>query len=142
LLKNPDTPGKPESNHHEYRHHWSRPTRKSRFGDCRIGPAPVAVAVRGWIRQLLEASICNRPSPRAPLGLFAWVHLEIPPLSGSHALGRQEIFWTDPSRSEPHTQDPDDHRQTGLVVWYPAEAGKGIPAPNVPDLDAIGVGLV
>lgn len=73
------------------------------------------------------------------LAFTTWVHLEIPPLTGSHAVGRQEVIWTDPSRSEPNTQE---HRQTGLVVWYPAESGTGTPAPYVGELDAIREGLI
>lgn len=71
-----------------------------------------------------------------------WVHLEIPPLTGDHAVGRQEFIWTDPSRPEPATPNPDDHRQTGLIVWYPAEAGTGTRASYVPDLETIKEGLI
>ena len=76
------------------------------------------------------------------LASSTWIHLEIPTLSGEHSVGRQEFVWTDPMRLEPRTQDLDDYRQTGLVVWYPAESGTGSSAPYVPDLDAIRAGLV
>lgn len=63
-------------------------------------------------------------------------------MSGEYSVGRQESVWTDPRRPETGTPDPTDHRQIGLVIWYPAEPGTGTPAPYVPDLDAIKSGLV
>ena len=71
-----------------------------------------------------------------------WIHLGIPTLTGGHAVGRQEFVWTDPTRPEPGTQDLADHRQTGLVVWYPAQPATGSPAPYVPDLAGIRAGLI
>ncbi len=71
-----------------------------------------------------------------------WIHLEIPTLTGDYSVGRQEFLWTDPVRPEPRTQDLADHRQTGLVVWYPAESGTGSPAAYVPDLASIKAGLI
>jgi alpha-beta hydrolase superfamily lysophospholipase len=76
------------------------------------------------------------------LASSTWIHLDIPTLTGEHAVGRQEFVWTDPLRPEPRTGDPADHRQTGLVVWYPAHPETGSPAPYVPALDAIKAGLV
>jgi alpha-beta hydrolase superfamily lysophospholipase len=76
------------------------------------------------------------------LASSTWIHLEIPTLTGDHSVGRQNFVWTDPLRPEPRTGDLDDHRQIGLVVWYPAESGTGSPAPYVPDLDAIKSGLI
>ncbi|HUP16993.1 MAG TPA: hypothetical protein VM848_13205 [Acidimicrobiia bacterium] len=76
------------------------------------------------------------------LASSTWIHLEIPTLTGDYSVGRQEFLWTDPMRPEPRTQDLADHRQTGLVVWYPAESGTGSPAPYVPDLEAIKSGLL
>jgi alpha-beta hydrolase superfamily lysophospholipase len=76
------------------------------------------------------------------LASSTWLHLEIPTLTGEYSVGRQEFLWTDPMRPEAGTQDLGDHRQVGLVVWYPAESGTGSPAPYVPDLDAIESGLL
>lgn len=75
-------------------------------------------------------------------GSSTWVHLEIPRLTGNHLVGRQSFVWTDPLRPEPRTQAVNDHRQTGLVVWYPAESGTGSPAEYVPDLEGIRAGLI
>lgn len=72
----------------------------------------------------------------------SWVHLRIPGVTGEHSVGRQEFIWTDSTRPEPKTPDLDDHRQTGLVVWYPAESGTGSAASYIPDLDAIKAGLI
>ena len=75
-------------------------------------------------------------------GSSTWIHLEIPQLTGRYTVGRQEVLWTDPLRPESRTGDPEDHRQTGLVVWYPAEPGTGVPASYLPDLESIQAGLV
>ena len=72
----------------------------------------------------------------------SWIHLEVPRPTGSHLVGRQEFLWTDSTRPESATPNSDDHRQTGLVVWYPAASGTGTPAPYVPDLEGIKAGLV
>jgi pimeloyl-ACP methyl ester carboxylesterase len=77
-----------------------------------------------------------------PFLFSTWIHLKIPEVTGPHAVGRQEFVWTDPRRPEPRTGDPGDHRQVGLVVWYPAEPGTGEPASYVPDLEEIRAGLI
>lgn len=103
---------------------------------------------RSWSLSMAGLAKLRRPALAIALVLLllfvfaTWVHLEVPPLTGSHAVGRQEFLWTDPSRPEPNTQDPSDHRQTGLIVWYPAVAGTGTPATYVPNLEAIKEGLV
>ena len=109
------------------------------------GAAPLAptfvISVRGFARFRKPVAVVG-----LMLGVLSvtstWAHLEIPVLTGEHRVGRQTFVWTDPLRPEPRTQDPYDHRQTGLVVWYPAEAGAGSPAPYVPDLARIEAGLI
>ena len=110
-----------------------------------------ALAIRSRSRSVLGISVMARLSKPLGLALFglvllfvssSWVHLRIPAVTGEHVVGRQEFIWTDPTRPEPKTPDPADHRQTGLVVWYPAESGTGSPASYVPDLGAIRAGLI
>ena len=98
----------------------------SKAGSGRLGKGAAAIA-------LVVALV---------LVFSTWIHLEIPELTGGHIVGRREFVWTDPLRSEPRTGDPGDHRQTGLVVWYPAEAGTGLPASYIPDFEVIRAGLV
>ena len=64
--------------------------------------------------------------------------------TGPHALGMTEYFWTDESRPEPFTRDPDDARSVAVRVWYPADGsgagGEPDGAPYVPDLAEFGSG--
>lgn len=41
--------------------------------------------------------------------------------SGPYPVGTQEFSWTDPTRPELHTKNPDDRRRVVIQVWYPAE---------------------
>lgn len=47
--------------------------------------------------------------------------LQMFPPSGAYAVGRTTLVWTDASRPEVHTEDPDDLRELPVEVWYPAE---------------------
>lgn len=70
------------------------------------------------------------------LGFIAtWVHLELPAPTGPYTVGRLERVWLDPNRSESHTAENTDHRQVGVVVWYPAVDGSGTPASYIPNQD-------
>ncbi|HJU51414.1 MAG TPA: hypothetical protein VJ815_03715 [Acidimicrobiia bacterium] len=64
-----------------------------------------------------------------------WVHLELPDPSGPHAVGRLERVWLDLARPESHTVEDSDHRQVGVLVWYPAAKRSGVPAPYIPNED-------
>jgi dienelactone hydrolase len=53
-----------------------------------------------------------------------------PPLRGPYAVGVREFFWADPSRPEPFTKDPTDHRRLVVRVWYPVDrTGGAAPIP-------------
>ncbi|MGH8958438.1 MAG: alpha/beta hydrolase family protein [Acidimicrobiia bacterium] len=67
--------------------------------------------------------------------ISTWVHLELPALSGPHAVGRLERVWLDHGRPESHTADDTDHRQVGVVLWYPAVDGSDPPASYIPNED-------
>lgn len=46
--------------------------------------------------------------------------------TGPHAIGMTEYRWTDESRPERFTRDPDDLRSVAVRVWYPTDdAGEG-----------------
>jgi len=63
-----------------------------------------------------------------------------PPPTGPHAIGMTEYRWTDESRPEPFTRDPDDLRSVAVRVWYPTDgAGEG-GAMYVPDMAEFGDG--
>ncbi|NNE42842.1 MAG: hypothetical protein HKN12_01415, partial [Gemmatimonadetes bacterium] len=66
---------------------------------------------------------------------------QLTPPSGNHTVGTRTFDWTDRSREEPATADPDDHRTLVIQVWYPGAAGDdgsgaAPPAPYMPRLDA------
>ncbi|MEO8450801.1 MAG: hypothetical protein ABI647_13465 [Gemmatimonadota bacterium] len=82
-----------------------------------VGLVIVAVlAVGGWyVYRRLMTAVAERPVPEHP---FAKP-------SGPHAVGTREYFWTDSTRGEPYTKNPDDRRKIVVQVWYPAA-----PVPN------------
>lgn len=50
--------------------------------------------------------------------------LELPEPTGPFDVGTAWFYFTDSSRPEPFTQDPDDFRRLAVRVWYPAEIKK------------------
>ena len=56
--------------------------------------------------------------------------------TGPHALGMTEYFWTDESRPEPFTRDPDDARSVAVRVWYPADGSGAGGEPGTADAPA------
>ncbi len=57
--------------------------------------------------------------------------------TGPYRVGTVTYDWTDPSRLEGATEDPDDRRRVVVQIWYPADAvGKEPRAPYVYRLDA------
>ena len=53
---------------------------------------------------------------------MAFPIFELPIPSGPHAIGTDEHHVVDRQRRESYTDDPDDHRELMLRVYYPAEA--------------------
>src|SRR5690625_2426371 len=47
----------------------------------------------------------------------------LPRPTGPYAIGTTVRTWTDDSRPEPFTADPDDHRSVVAQIWYPAAPG-------------------
>jgi dienelactone hydrolase len=73
----------------------------------------------GILLALLTAGLCACATP-APTGSFA--------------VGRTARVWVDPSRPEAMTPAADDHRETPVIFWYPAEARTGSKAAYFPGL--------
>jgi len=59
------------------------------------------------------------------LTLSISLQLELPAPGGSYAVGRTIFRWTDTSRPEVLTEDPNDFREVMALIWYPAELGTG-----------------
>src|SRR5262245_31016828 len=77
----------------------------------------------------------------APLLLFLLVETSLlaqggqaPPLTGPHAIGRTVVHFVDESREEIWTDDPNDHREMTVVIWYPAEPSQAAVSSYIPKL--------
>jgi predicted dienelactone hydrolase len=63
--------------------------------------------------------------------------IELPRPTGKFSIGRQFFYWTDESRAETITEDPNDKRKLFVQIWYPAKKGGKLAAeyyPNVTEL--------
>jgi len=69
--------------------------------------------------------------------------LQLPSLTGPHAVGTMTKHWIDEDRSEPATSDRDDKRELMVQFWYPAEGVPGGDQAYVSDVgDLLGDWLV
>ena len=59
--------------------------------------------------------------------IFASEAPTLPEPTGPYAVGTVRLLFTDTTRPEIFTDDPDDHREVTVRAWYPAN-----PAPEVP----------
>jgi pimeloyl-ACP methyl ester carboxylesterase len=61
------------------------------------------------------------------------------PPTGPYAVGTVEYAMVDPNRQETYTEDPNDHREVLVQIWYPAELAKPLPgkAPYVKNVPVI-----
>ncbi len=73
----------------------------------------------------------------ALLALSVYLQLDSAAATGPYAVGRTTRRWMDPARPEPLTEAPGDFREVIAEIWYPAEAGTGLPAPYFPDLERL-----
>ena len=88
----------------------------------------ILLGPRAWIPCLLLCLACgDRAADSAPTATVPGTPdiptLPFPPPTGPHAVGTFDVVWTDSSRSEPFTRDPDDLRSVAARVWYPATPG-------------------
>ena len=70
--------------------------------------------------------------------IFGWVRhnqaVALPTPAGPYAVGRTAFDWTDESRAETFTADPNDRRELAIWAWYPAtQVAAARPAPYLPD---------
>jgi hypothetical protein len=57
--------------------------------------------------------------------------------NGPFSVGQTLLEWTDDTRAEPGTENPDDHRHIPVQIWYPAPDGAaGKRAPYRPRAEA------
>jgi predicted dienelactone hydrolase len=62
--------------------------------------------------------------------------------TGPYAVGTTLYDWADEKRGEDYTEDPSDHRELMVQIWYPAEQDRKIkPAPYIANVPAVTQGL-
>lgn len=63
---------------------------------------------------------------------------ELPEPTGTFAIGRRTYYWTDETRPETITDDPNDKRTMLVQIWYPAESDRAAKAaPYIENLDEL-----
>lgn len=67
--------------------------------------------------------------------------LVLPETTGPYPVGQTVLHWTDTSRPEVLTTDPNDFRELMAVIWYPAAAGTGDSSPYFPGISRISKAL-
>ena len=76
------------------------------------------------------------------VGVALWAVIfptpRFPQPTGPYGVGTRIYSWTDPTRPEPFTTDPDDHRELVVQIWYPT-TGQGAPQPYLDSGDPIRV---
>src|SRR5215467_9909336 len=80
-----------------------------------------------------EASFQNVDRQNTPSSLR---QIELPAPSGRFAIGTKIYTWTDRSRMEKASHNPQEFRQLIIQVWYPTKDKSGPAAPYVPMLPA------
>lgn len=71
----------------------------------------------------------------APISTEEKPELPVPP--GAFSIGRKLFYWTDESRAENITDDPNDKRKVFVQLWYPAKKGGGKAAEYLPNLEEL-----
>ena len=76
------------------------------------------------------------------VGVALWVVIfptpRFPQPTGPYGVGTRLYSWTDPTRPEPFTTDPGDHRELVVQIWYPT-TGQGDPQPYMDSSEPIRV---
>lgn len=99
-----------------------------RVGSARAGESGRFVAVASPVRRTLRLAgllVAGAVALVVPALLFPRVAFPVP--DGQYDVGRIEVFWTDSTREESLTADPNDRRGVWVTFWYPAEAPNGRP---------------
>jgi dienelactone hydrolase len=96
-----------------------------------------AVAGKGvWEVHRVAAADIAEPVPSDTTAPSFTAALPIP--TGKFRIGRTYLYWTDQSRSEPITDDPNDKRKIFVQLWYPsARDAKAQPAEYFKDVDVL-----
>ena len=90
-------------------------------------------AIAACLAVLALACTGDAPAPEIPERPF-------PAPTGPHAIGMSEFLWTDESRPETFTRDPEDLRSVAVRVWYPTDDPGEPGAMYVADMAEFGDG--
>ena len=71
-----------------------------------------------WV---LIVGLADAPSVLAQDASPVPAAITLPAPTGAQAVGRTSFEWIDTARDEPFTDDPADHRELVIWMWYPAE---------------------
>jgi predicted dienelactone hydrolase len=90
----------------------------------------VALARRGRGRMRRRFAVpgtvvCLLVLAATPIAAWALPVPVYPEPTGEYAVGSAVFQWTDETRPESFTDDPDDHRSIVVQLWYPAETEPG-----------------
>jgi predicted dienelactone hydrolase len=94
----------------------------------------VSGARRRWPKRVLAAAAVAALAVLALFLISTFLHLRVPEATGSLAVGKIQLTWTDASRAEWMTAAPADRREVIAIIWYPANAGTGEQPEYVLDL--------
>ena len=87
-----------------------------------------------WEVRRTDAAAIAEP-PTAPV---TPMKAELPAPTGKYSVGRRFFYWTDESRSEEITPDPNDKRKLFVQLWYSAKNAKsGTEAEYFPNLNEL-----
>lgn len=100
----------------------------------------IAAAVSIWITIALARGLPPNPDRHPPP--IAQAVPELPAPTGPFAIGTRQFSGDDAERLETLTDDPSDHRELLVQIWYPAmPADDGLTAPYVYGLAALADGM-
>lgn len=96
-------------------------------------PALHTHAILRWIGRLALVGIAA-----ASIGVWALLPAvpSLPQPDGPHLVATEVHRWTDPTRDEPHTDDPADRRAVIAQAWYPTTVRPS--GKRVPYIDGLG----
>ncbi|WP_454052396.1 alpha/beta hydrolase [Clostridium sp. Marseille-Q7071] len=99
----------------------------------------------------VSASKCARIFKGFLIGIYFIVAVGLPLImpmfsftkpTGPYELGTKTFHFIDYKRPENYTEDPNDHRELMVQIWYPAKAGSNEPlAPYIKNPRELAIGL-
>ncbi|MEQ8673755.1 MAG: hypothetical protein RLP44_30010 [Aggregatilineales bacterium] len=102
---------------------WSKQVDVNTHVMIASAPLSVAEAVAPTIQATIATYQIAGHEPQVPLR----EPIIYPQPSGDYSIGRLAYFWTDNTRAEIYTPNPDDMRELAITVWYPIDPVDDLP---------------